>query len=107
MPAYAERLIADLSAKPSRWNVKAKDWAIPRKKSRPECVEDWLDIKLVARLTETMQPLIWGPVVCIALLLLARSPAIDDWDIPWRLEMVFIAMLLYAISAEVFLAIWR
>ncbi len=96
-----ERLIAHLSAKPSRWNKKARDWAIRENKVGPECVNDWLDIQLVVRLTETIQPLIFGPVVCIAMLVLARSPAIDDWDIPWGLALVLIAMLLYAISAEV------
>ena len=83
--------------------MKAKNWAIHEKKIAPECVEDWLDINLVTQLTETMQPLIFGPVVCIALLVSARSPLIDDWDLPWRLEIVLLAMLLYAISTEVFL----
>jgi hypothetical protein len=66
-------------------------------------VDDWLDIQLVVCLTKTMQPLIFGPVVCITLLVLARSPAIDDWDIPWGLSLVLVTMLLYAISAEVML----
>ncbi|MDD2659136.1 MAG: hypothetical protein PHY54_05555 [Methylococcales bacterium] len=97
-----ERLIEQLAEKPSQWNGIARDWAI-RNKVAPECVSDWLDIQLVARLTETIQPLIWGPVGCIGLLVVARSPAIDDWGIPWGLGIVLIAMLLYAISAEVFL----
>ena len=97
------RLIDALSANPSKWNGKAKNWAISKEKVAPECVEDWLDIQLVALLTKTMQPLIFGPVVCVALLIFARSSLIDDWNIPWGLEMVFIAMLLYLISAEVFL----
>ena len=98
-----ERLIYHLSSKPSKWNLRAKVWAIDENKIAPECVEDWLDIQLVTRLTATMQPLIWGPVVCITLMILARSPVFDDWDIPWGLMIVFIAMLLYAISAEVYL----
>ncbi len=98
-----ERLITRLSEKPSQWNEIARRWAIRKNKVAPECVEDWLDIQLVVRLTKTIQPLIWGPVVCVVLLVLARSPIIDDWDIPWGLEIVFIAMLLYAISAEIFL----
>ena len=98
-----ERMITHLSAKPSRWNRYAMNWAISDKKVAPECVNEWLDIQLVVRLTKTMQPLIFGPVVCIALLVLARSPAIDDWDIPWELALVLIAMLLYAISSEVWL----
>jgi len=98
-----ERLIFNLSSKPSRWHKKATDWAIHNNKVAPECVDDWLDIQLVVCLTKTMQPLIFGPVVCITLLVLARSPAIDDWDIPWGLSLMLVTMLLYAISAEVML----
>lgn len=72
-------------------------------KSLWSCVDDWLDIQMVAHLTATIQPLIIGPVVCIALLLIARSPIIDDWDLPWGLGVIFFAMLLYSISAELFL----
>ncbi|UOA07487.1 hypothetical protein [Methylobacter sp. S3L5C] len=98
-----EQLITHLSAKPSDWNENAKDWAIGDNNIAPECVRDWLDIQLVAILTTTIQPLIWGPMVCIGLLILARSPALDDWDIPSGLAIVLIAMLFYAISAELFL----
>jgi hypothetical protein len=95
------QLITCLSAKSSQWNVIARDWANRDNKVASECVSDWLDIQLVARLTKTMQPLIIGPVVCIALLVLASSPIIDDWDIPWGLSLVLIATLLLAISSEV------
>lgn len=98
-----ERLIDNLSAKPSLWNKNAINWAIRDNKVAQECVSDWLDIKLVSCLTKTLQPLIWGPVVCIFLLVLARSPVIDDWDLPWGLELVFVSLLMYAISAELFL----
>jgi hypothetical protein len=97
------RLITYLSAKPSRWNGIARDWANRENKVAPECVSDWLDIQLVASLTKTMQPLIIGPMVCIALLVLAYSPVIDDWDIPWGLSLVLIATLLFAISSELHL----
>jgi len=98
-----EQLIAHLSVKPSEWNESAKEWAIDDNKIAQECVRDWLDIQLVARLTTTIQPLIWGPMACIGLLILARSPAFDDWNIPSGLAIVLIAMLFYAISAELFL----
>jgi hypothetical protein len=98
-----ERLIYNLSQKPSLWNSIACDWAVREHKVVRECVDDWLDIQLVLRLTESLQPLIWGPMVCIVLLVLARSPAIDDWGIPWGLGITLLVMLLYAISAEVFL----
>jgi len=96
------RLIDRLSDKPSQWNKNAIYWAIRENVVARECADDWLDIQLVARLTEAIQLLIWGPMVCIVLLALSRSPATDDWDMPWELGMLFIAMLLYAISAEVF-----
>jgi hypothetical protein len=98
-----ERLIAHLSVKPSQWNSVAKNWAVHENKVAPECVDDWLDIQLVAKLTETMRKLIWGPVVCISLLVMARSPVIDDWNVPWGLWITFITMLFYAISAELYL----
>ena len=98
-----EQLIAHLSLKPSEWNESAKDWAIRDNKIAPECVRDWLDIQLVAKLTTTIQPLIWGPMAGIGLLILARSPALDDWNIPPGLWVVIIAMLFSAISAELFL----
>ncbi|MCX7096833.1 MAG: hypothetical protein NTV43_02880 [Methylococcales bacterium] len=98
-----ERFIDELSDKPSRWHQNARTWAKGKNKVARECVDEWLDIQLVAKLTATMQPLIFGPVLCIALLVVARSPVIDDWDIPRGLEIVLATLLLYSILAEVFL----
>jgi hypothetical protein len=98
-----ERLTYNLSRRPSLWNANAHAWVIHKNKVAHECVDDWLDIQLVLRLTESLQQLIWGPMVCIVLLVLARSPAVDDWGIPWGLGAVFIIMIFYLISAEVFL----
>jgi hypothetical protein len=68
-----------------------------------ECVDEWLDIQVVSELTKTLQPLIWGPMIAIGLMVLARSSAIDDWNVPWALRIVFTVIFLYAISAEVML----
>ncbi len=97
------RLIVHLSAKPSQWHREAIAWATEKKNIAKDCANEWLDIYLVAQLTKIMQPLIWGPIICIALMLLARSPATDDWDLPFGLNIIFAFMLFYAISAEVFL----
>ncbi|OAI15389.1 hypothetical protein A1507_14405 [Methylomonas koyamae] len=94
-----ERLIFHLASAPSRWNVNAKQHA-HNKGVAPECVNEWLDLKMVVKLTETLQPLIWGPMTCAGLMLLARSTAIDDWDIPPALATVLAILFLYAISAE-------
>ncbi|MGY6276322.1 hypothetical protein [Methylomonas sp. MgM2] len=98
-----ERFIHCLTEKPSRWNETAKEFAVNNKNIAGDCVEEWLDIRLVVLLTKSMQPLIWGPIVCTAFLMLARSPAIDDWDTPWGLVVVFITMLTYAFSTEMYL----
>ena len=98
-----ERMIFCLTFKPSLWNKKARNFAIDNKHVAKECVNEWLDIQLVVMLTKTMQPLIWGPILCSSLLISARSPAFDDWDTPWGLTVVFALMLLYAMSAEIFL----
>jgi hypothetical protein len=96
-------LIDHLSANPSQWHNKALNWARREKKVSDLCANEWLDIYLVTQLTKIMQPLIWGPIVCIALMILARSPMTDDWDLPLGLDIIFIFMLSYAISAEIFL----
>ena len=98
-----KKLIEHLSVNPSEWHSKAVTWATNEKYIALECVNDWLDIYLVTQLTKIIQPLIWGPIGCLALMLLARSPVTDDWDLPVGLEIVFMFMLCYVISAEVFL----
>ncbi|MGR8931828.1 MAG: hypothetical protein ACU836_14420 [Gammaproteobacteria bacterium] len=99
----SERFISCLSKKPSYWNYIAASFAVKEKKVAGDCVEGWLDVQLAVLMTKAMQSLIWGPIVCTALLMLARSPAIDDWDTPWGLAVVFIAMLFYAALTEVYL----
>ena len=98
-----KQLIEHLSKKPSLWHKEAIEWATETKNVANDCVHEWLDIYLVTQLTKIMQPLIWGPIGCIALMLLARSPATDDWDLPLGLDIIFAFMLFYAIFAEVFL----
>ena len=98
-----KQLIEHLSVNPSDWYPKAINWAKKNKNISEDYVNEWLDIYLVTQLTKIMQPLIWGPIICIALMLLARSPATDDWDLPFGLDIIFAFMLFYAISAEVFL----
>ncbi len=98
-----KKLIEHLSINPSEWHAEAIAWATKEKCIAVDCVNEWLDIYLVTQLTKIMQPLIWGPIGCIALMLLARSPVTDNWDLPWGLEIIFVFILCYAISAEVFL----
>ena len=95
-----QRMIELLSSEVSSWPQAAKTAlkGVPR-----DCVPTWLDVQFTARITATLQPLIFGPVVCIALLALARSRFLDDWNMPRGLMAVLAVMMLYAFSAEFWL----
>ncbi|OAI12031.1 MULTISPECIES: hypothetical protein [Methylomonas] len=94
-----ERLIGNLTQQSDGWNRRAIEHAQANAVAE-SCVSEWLKIQLVKELTKAMQPLIWGPVAVIGLMVLARNPAIDDWNLPWGLRAVFILMFIYAFSAE-------
>jgi hypothetical protein len=46
-------------------------------------LDDWLDIQLLARLTQHVTPLVIGPFAMLAVLLLARSRLFDGWSLAW------------------------
>jgi len=94
-----ERLIGNLTKQSNDWNQRAIQYAQANAVAEP-CVSEWLKIQWVKELTKALQPLIWGPVAVIGLMVLARNPAIDDWNLPWGLRAVFILMFIYAFSAE-------
>jgi len=61
--------------------------------------ENWLDIQLIARCTETVKPFIFYPIIILFLMIFARSRLFDSWSIPIPLLMVFGLSLVIAISA--------
>jgi hypothetical protein len=59
--------------------------------------EDWLDIKLIARCTEAIKPLIFYPISILSLLLLSRNRLFDAWIVPWPLLLIYCVSLLIII----------
>lgn len=60
----------------------------------------WIDIQLVARRTGPVAEIIYAPFVLLALIIVARWPAFDDWDMPVGLVIVFgMAFLIACASA--------
>ena len=63
-------------------------------------VAPWIDIQLVARRTGPVAEIIYAPFVLLALIIVARWPAFDDWDMPVGLVIVFgIAFVIACASA--------
>lgn len=65
-------------------------------------LDRWLDVELIARVTEPVQRIVFYPFAVMALLILARSPLFDAWDIPG-----FLLTLLCIYVALVVAAAWR
>jgi hypothetical protein len=61
------------------------------------------DILFVAQRTEAVAPLIWYPLVVLAVMILARSPFFDDWTWPLRLILIFALNAMWAFGSAVFL----
>jgi hypothetical protein len=70
---------------------------------KPEHTAYWLDAQFVAQRTESIQKLIWYPVVPIFLLVVARSSVFDDWSHPAGLIATLTILLVYLISCAILL----
>ncbi|HSD37774.1 MAG TPA: hypothetical protein VLC92_09705 [Rhodocyclaceae bacterium] len=46
------------------------------------CVDDWVDLRLIARRTEAVNMLIYAPVIVLIVQLLSRSDLFDNWATP-------------------------
>jgi hypothetical protein len=61
------------------------------------------DILFVAQRTEVVAPLIWYPLIVLAVMFVARSPFFDDWTWPLSLILVFALNAMWAFGGAVFL----
>ncbi len=52
-------------------------------------LDDWLDTQLIAAATEPVQKLIFWPFIILTLLIVARTPVFDGWDLPPVLAVFF------------------
>ena len=67
-----------------------------------ETFDFWLDVDLIARVTEPVQRIVFYPFPVLALLILSRSRLFDGWDIP-----SFLLILMAFYVALVVAAAWR
>lgn len=64
-------------------------------------LDEYLDIELIARLTNVVGRVIYYPFIVMTLLILSRNSYFDDWDWPLSLLIIFSLNALYAIAAGV------
>jgi len=92
-----QRFIRVLYAGPSTWPAQTlAKFGVTTRSAR-----DWLDIKLVGRLTAAIGGLIYGPFAVCFLLLVSRSSLFDQWYLPPGLAAVFGVSLALALTAAV------
>jgi len=61
-----------------------------------KAVDHWIDVEVISRITDPIQRIIFYPFVVIAILVVARSPLFDAWNMPASLLLLFslyVAML--------------
>ena len=63
----------------------------------------YYDILFVAQRTEAVAPLIWYPLIVLAVMFAARSPFFDNWTWPLSLILVFAVNAMWAFGSAVFL----
>ena len=66
-------------------------------------LDEWIDLQLIADLTERVSRLVYCPFIVFFLLLLARNEWWDRWPWPWTLIAIFAFNLMLAAASVVIL----
>lgn len=96
--------IEQISEVPTRYPKAARDYFSRIRGGAPKYVlNEWLDLRIIAELTERVGRLIYFPFIVFFLLLLARNNWWDRWSWPWTLVIVFGLNLALAVASVVIL----
>jgi hypothetical protein len=66
-------------------------------------LDEWIDLQLIADLTERVGRLVYCPFIVFFLLLLARNEWWDRWPWPWILIIIFVFNLILAAASVIIL----
>jgi hypothetical protein len=66
-------------------------------------LDEWIDLQLIADLTEHVDRLVYCPFIVFFLLLLARNEWWDRWPWPWPLITIFVVNLMLAAASVIIL----
>ena len=82
------------------------DISLGRERIPPLDEEDlsrYRDISFVAQRTEAVAPLIWYPIIVLAVMFVARSSFFDNWPWPLSLILIFALNVMWALGSAAFL----
>ena len=66
-------------------------------------IDHWLDVEVISRVTDPIQRIIFYPFVVIAILITARCPLFDAWNMPGFLIVLFSLCITMLVSVAVIL----
>lgn len=66
-------------------------------------LNEWIDVKIIAERTEVIGKLISYPFIILFLMIIARSPLFDNWDMPQSLIIIYGVYLTYILGYAFFL----
>jgi len=99
-------LVNRLASGPTTWPDNAKIGALAKAKgTSPGVLSEYIDIVVIARLTEFLAPIILFPFALTALFIISRSSVFDAWHWPWLLAML-VGILLFVVFLAASL-LWR
>jgi hypothetical protein len=90
------RLVRDLSRKTWWPDEMRRRYGLPAGSAEHQ-LDDWIDLQLICRQTETVNHLIYFPFCALLLLLLARSRVFDNWSLPPQFLVVIGFCFLYLV----------
>jgi hypothetical protein len=83
------RFIKELSAAPTRYPMTTcRHFARQKGRINDEYLDEWIDLQLIAELTERVGRMIYYPTILVLLLVMARNSWWDSW--PWPMIVVAI-----------------
>ncbi len=98
-----KRFIDRLAAKPTAWPRELLKKHESARNLDPYFLDDWLDIRFIARLTKAVGVLIYYPFIVLALMLIARDGYFDDWDFPVGLMAMYVLGVVCIVACAVLL----
>ena len=66
-------------------------------------LDNWIDVRLIGRRTAAVAPLVVGPLLIVAMLVVARSRLFDNWAITLPVALAICALLIWLVLLAVLL----
>jgi hypothetical protein len=98
-----KRVVEILSQSPTQWPVPVLEKWRTELHTKPDYLDEWLDMRFIGGLTRVVGELIWYPVIVLVLLIVARNPCFHSFDWPLSLWLIFGLSTFFAILSAILL----